>query len=94
MTKARFIISGALHGVTEEAKEVLDTLKKYHVQVYHVDGRKLTLLQFDGILDKIEEDKVISIIKQAGEHCVAHGVVCHGTAECEPIHTIVGKSPK
>lgn len=90
----RFIISGALHGITESA--ILE-LKNFEAMGGHLEllpEKKLALIQYDGRCGAEAEAQMVAILQRAGENCESHGVICHGKDHCEPLNLHVGPLAK
>ena len=90
----RFIISGALHGVTESALEGLRAFEAMGGHLELIPEKQLVLIQYDGRCGAAAEAKMIAILQQAGAHCESHGVICHGKDHCEPLNLHVGPLAK
>ncbi|MCE5388556.1 MAG: hypothetical protein K0041_08270 [Acidithiobacillus sp.] len=86
----RFIISGALHGVTFEAREKLREFEQMGGHIDYLPEKALALIQYDGRCGAEAEEKMVSILQQAGNNCESHGVICHGKDHCEPLNLHVG----
>ena len=89
----RFIISGALHGVTPAAREKLEAFKKLGGHVDHLPEKALALIQYDGLCEAELQEHMVSVLRHAGASCESHGVICHGKHHCEPINLHVGPLP-
>lgn len=87
---ARFIISGALHGVTPAALEKLRQFEEMGGHIDHIPEKQLVLIQYDGRCGAEAEEQMVEILKAAGANCQSHGVICHGKDHCEPLNLHVG----
>ncbi|WP_298172858.1 hypothetical protein [Acidithiobacillus sp.] len=92
--RERFIISGALHGVTESAIEDLRAFEAMGGHLEFLPEKQLMLIQYDGHCNAELEAKMIAILQQAGANCESHGVICHGKDHCEPLNLHVGPLAK
>ncbi len=92
--RERFIISGALHGVTESAIEDLRAFEAMGGHLEFLPEKQLVLIQYDGHCNAELEAKMIAILQQAGANCESHGVICHGKDHCEPLNLHVGPLAK
>jgi hypothetical protein len=90
----RFIISGALHGVTESAIEELRAFEAMGGHLEFLPEKQLVLIQYDGRCGAEMEAKMVAALQQACAHCESHGVICHGKDHCEPLNLHVGPLAK
>ncbi len=90
----RFIISGALHGVTAAARQKLAEFEALGGHVDHLPEKALALIQFDGHCSAETEGKMVTVLQEAGRDCESHGVICHGKNHCEPLNLQVGPLPQ
>ncbi len=90
----RFIISGALHGVTDSALEELKAFEAMGGHLEVLPEKHLVLIQYDGRCGAEVEAKMVEILQRAGENCESHGVICHGKDHCEPLNLHVGPLAK
>ena len=88
--RERFIISGALHGVTEPALAALRVFEAMGGHLEFLPEKKLALIQYDGRCGAAVEAKMVAALQQAGAHCESHGVICHGKDHSEPLNLHVG----
>ena len=65
----RFIISGALHGVTESAMEALRAFEAMGGHLEFLPEKQLVLIQYDGRCGAEMEAKMVAALQQAGAHC-------------------------
>lgn len=86
----RFIISGALHGVTPEARKKLEEFEKLGGHIDYLPEKALALIQYDGRCGAELEEHMVAVLQQAGASCESHGVICHGKDHCEPLNLHVG----
>lgn len=92
--RERFIISGALHGVTESAMEELRAFEAMGGHLEFLPEKQLVLIQYNGRCGAAVEAKMVAALQQAGAHCESHGVICHGKDHCEPLNLHVGPLAK
>lgn len=86
----RFIISGAIHGVTPQARQRLEDFEKLGGHVDYLPEKALALVQYDGRCSAELEERMVAILQEAGNECESHGVICHGKDHCEPLNLHVG----
>jgi hypothetical protein len=90
----RFIITGALHGVTPEAVTYLREFEAMGGRLDLLEDQHLALLQFDGVCNADCESRMIEALQRAGAHCTSHGIICHGKDHCEPLNLHLGPMPQ